>query len=163
MSTSHEDLRVFVLAEVTCEKSPGCLLYHGYCGYLRWSSNSGERVGVVTLHFLTGWIKIDSVCSFNLIETITWQLNACCNNVKTDEVWRVLTMVRYNLGPGLRLARPGGPTARVSVLPFFTWRRKKIQLPKRSNFIKILTMDKVKKTVLQNVKIPVDRSTGIVV
>jgi hypothetical protein len=26
-------------------------------------------------------------------------------------------MVRYN--PGLRLAQPGGPTARVSVLPFY--------------------------------------------
>jgi hypothetical protein len=37
----------------------------------------------------------------------------------------------------LRLAQPGGPTARVSVLPLLTWRRKKIQLPKRRNVIKI--------------------------
>jgi hypothetical protein len=51
-------------------------------------------------------------------------------------------------GPGLRLAQPGGPTARISVLPLFTWRRKKIQLPKRSNFIKILTMDNVKKNAI---------------
>jgi hypothetical protein len=39
--------------------------------------------------------------------------------------------------PGLRIAQPGGPPAWVSVPPLFTWRRKKSQLPKRSNFIKI--------------------------
>jgi hypothetical protein len=39
--------------------------------------------------------------------------------------------------PYLRPAQPGGPTARVSLLPLFTWRRKKIQLSKRSSFIKI--------------------------
>jgi hypothetical protein len=34
----------------------------------------------------------------------------------------------------------------------FTWRRKKIQLPKRCNFIVIYTMDKVHKTLLQIVR-----------
>jgi hypothetical protein len=43
-----------------------------------------------------------------------------------------------------RLIWPGR-TARVSVLPLFTWRRKKIQLPKRSNFIKIQTIDNIQK------------------
>jgi hypothetical protein len=42
--------------------------------------------------------------------------------------------------PGLWLPQTGGPTARVSVLPF-TWRRKKIQLPER-NFIEIQTINK---------------------
>jgi hypothetical protein len=39
-------------------------------------------------------------------------------------------------GPGLRLAQPGGPTARGSVLPFYP-KTEEVPASESSNFIKI--------------------------
>jgi hypothetical protein len=76
-----------------------------------------------------------------------------CKSCFSDFVHRLYFNKITTFRPGLRLAQPGGPTARV--LSFlFTWRRKKIQLPKRSNFIKIQTMDKVQKTAFTDYNAP---------
>jgi hypothetical protein len=49
-----------------------------------------------------------------------------------------------------QVAQPGGPTTRVSVLFLFTWRRKKIQIPKLCVFIYNLDDgQKFKKPILQ--------------
>jgi hypothetical protein len=49
-----------------------------------------------------------------------------------------------------------------SVLPLFTRRQKKIQLPKRSNFIKIQTMDNVQKTLLHMIWNEFNQPTNLV-
>jgi hypothetical protein len=66
-----------------------------------------------------------------------WTLSIVCILIKLLRFGSLSSSV-FRPRPGLRLADPGGPTARVSVIPpLSTLRRKKIQLPKSSNFIKI--------------------------
>jgi hypothetical protein len=97
-------------------------------------------MGMVSSGALASMVLADKNMMWNVPEhwTLEDAATVCCvyGTVSCHEVKSKLENVLF-ISRDLRLAQPGGPTASVSILPLFPLRRKKIQLPKFSNFIKI--------------------------
>jgi hypothetical protein len=81
---------------------------------------NNNSVSIVTSHLKTGVVRTpETLCISNISHIIDTVLHNVPKKTKAIPLHAVVMLAgRGSIGPGLRLAQPGGPTARVSVLPF---------------------------------------------
>jgi hypothetical protein len=94
--------------------------------YKSTSSHNFRRTTSTCVHFVyipCIWCYLESQTKQYLKSKGFWQWCIICNSVLLDIVHHLyfnkITFRKLDLLPGLRLAQPGGPTARVSILPFY--------------------------------------------